>query len=337
MLRLIFNPLSGQFDYVSNLELAAVGSTPNANGASISASQILTLQPADATHPGILTVADWNTFNNKQASGFYITDLTGDATASGPDSAVLTLATVNGDVGSFGSATQVAAFTVNDKGLITAASNIAIQITESQVTNLTTDLSNKVTNPMTTTGDTMYASNTATPATVARLGIGSTGQVLTVVAGIPAWATIPAGGNPSRVWVFGGNGFGSVSTNIRRFSTTQVNTGSDITYADSSTLGGTFTINTTGVYTMTYGEASTIGAYSFGVTNNANSTDVTTNVVSLTKPTVLTLQSNSVASDPMSLCVAHYLTAGDVITAQVDGPANKVSTDKASFEIVGPL
>ena len=41
-------------------------------------------------------------------------------------------------------------------------------------------------NPMTTTGDTIYSSSGSTPA---RLGIGSTGQVLTVAAGIPSWAT----------------------------------------------------------------------------------------------------------------------------------------------------
>lgn len=47
-----------------------------------------------------------------------------------------------------------------------------------------------MTNPMTTTGDTIYSSSGSTPA---RLGIGTTGQVLTVSGGVPAWAT-PAGG-----------------------------------------------------------------------------------------------------------------------------------------------
>ena len=42
---------------------------------------------------------------------------------------------------------------------------------------------------LTTTGDTIYASGASTPA---RLGIGSTGQVLTVSGGLPTWAT-PAG------------------------------------------------------------------------------------------------------------------------------------------------
>lgn len=48
-----------------------------------------------------------------------------------------------------------------------------------------------MTNPMTTTGDTIYSSSGSTPA---RLGIGSTGQVLTVAGGIPSWASPAAGG-----------------------------------------------------------------------------------------------------------------------------------------------
>jgi hypothetical protein len=47
-----------------------------------------------------------------------------------------------------------------------------------------------MTNPMTTTGDTIYSSSGSTPA---RLGIGTTGQVLTVSGGLPAWAAAPGG------------------------------------------------------------------------------------------------------------------------------------------------
>ena len=46
-----------------------------------------------------------------------------------------------------------------------------------------------MTNPMTTTGDMVYSSSGSTPA---RLGIGSTGQVLTVAAGIPSWGSAPS-------------------------------------------------------------------------------------------------------------------------------------------------
>jgi hypothetical protein len=71
------------------------------------------------------------------------------------------------------------------------------------------DDSNAIQNALlTTTGDTIYASGASTPA---RLGIGTTGQVLTVAGGVPTWAT--AGG-------------GSGVTLVRRASFTNVaNTG----------------------------------------------------------------------------------------------------------------
>lgn len=82
--------------------------------------QTLNIPVQDGTQDrGLLNKVDWTTFNNKQASGNYITALTGDVTASGPGSAGATLATVNSNVGSFTNAN----ITVNAKGLITAASN----------------------------------------------------------------------------------------------------------------------------------------------------------------------------------------------------------------------
>jgi hypothetical protein len=49
----------------------------------------------------------------------------------------------------------------------------------------------KALQPGTTLGDLMYASATANTNT--RLGIGTTGQILSVVSGVPAWAAAPAG------------------------------------------------------------------------------------------------------------------------------------------------
>jgi len=73
------------------------------------------------------------------------------------------------------------------------------------------DDSNAIQNALlTTTGDTIYASGASTPA---RLGIGSTGQVLTVTGGVPAWAT-PAGGGGKVLQVVATNaGTTSSSTN----------------------------------------------------------------------------------------------------------------------------
>jgi hypothetical protein len=53
------------------------------------------------------------------------------------------------------------------------------------------DTTTKALNPSTTLGDIEYRSSTANTNT--RLGIGTTNQVLSVVGGVPAWATVSAG------------------------------------------------------------------------------------------------------------------------------------------------
>jgi hypothetical protein len=54
------------------------------------------------------------------------------------------------------------------------------------------DTTTKALNPSTTLGDIEYRSSTANTNT--RLGIGTTGQILTVAGGVPSWATAAAGG-----------------------------------------------------------------------------------------------------------------------------------------------
>lgn len=64
---------------------------------------------SDTTHNGYLSSTDWNTFNNKQTSGSYITALTGDVSASGPGSAS---STVNSIAGSSASSVHTATLLV---------------------------------------------------------------------------------------------------------------------------------------------------------------------------------------------------------------------------------
>ena len=83
-----------------------------------------------------------------------------------------------------------------------------------------------MTNPMTTTGDTIYSSSGSTPA---RLGIGSTGQVLTVAGGVPSWAT-PAGGGGKVLQVVSA----TYSTQFSTSSATMQDTGLSATITPSS-------------------------------------------------------------------------------------------------------
>lgn len=85
-----------------------------------------------------LACADLSDASSGCGSSAGITALTGDVTASGSGSVAATLATVNANVGTFGSATQAGQFTVNAKGLITAASNITVTPAVGSITGLGT-------------------------------------------------------------------------------------------------------------------------------------------------------------------------------------------------------
>lgn len=114
---------------------SAVLTITGGTAAIIGSGLTIQVKAASGSQAGYLSSADWTTFNGKQASGSYITALTGDGTAAGPGSAALTLATVNGNAGTFGSSTQVGQFTVNGKGLITAVSNVTLDTLPSQTGN----------------------------------------------------------------------------------------------------------------------------------------------------------------------------------------------------------
>lgn len=77
-----------------------------------------------ASTNGYLSSTDWNTFNNKQVAGNYITALTGEVAAAGPGSAVATLSTTGVSANSYGSASAIPTFTVDSKGRLTAASSV---------------------------------------------------------------------------------------------------------------------------------------------------------------------------------------------------------------------
>jgi len=108
----------GPTDNVTFGSVTAENLTPNTALVSNGSDKIIS-STTTATELGYVsgvTSSIQTQLNGKQASGSYITALTGDATAAGPGSVPITLATVNGNVGTFSYPTV----TVNAKGLTTA-------------------------------------------------------------------------------------------------------------------------------------------------------------------------------------------------------------------------
>ncbi len=109
--------------------------------------------------------------------------ITASADASGTltsGNLALTLATVNGNVGTFGSSTAIPVVTVNAKGLVTAVTTAAFTGTAPLATSLAGG----------TTGSLVYQS---APSTTAFLTAGTASQVLIGGASSPSWSSTPAG------------------------------------------------------------------------------------------------------------------------------------------------
>ena len=149
--------------------------------------------------------------------------------------------------------------------------------------------------------------------TTAMLAVGTAGQVLqTNGAGAPSWATISAGVGDHEIIVNTGGGFGSTNTRIRRFTTIESSVGTDITYADSATLGASFTINTTAIYAISYTERFNSANY-FGI--SVNSTELSTTINTITGTDRVALQYMDSGNGAMSVSVTVRLAAGDVVRA----------------------
>lgn len=106
------------------------GSVTNPTSAPAITLTLGAITPTSVAATGNVTGANLSGTN----TGDQTISLTGDLTGSGTGSFAVTLATINSNTGSFGGATQVGTFTVNAKGLVTAASNVTVTPAASSIT-----------------------------------------------------------------------------------------------------------------------------------------------------------------------------------------------------------
>ena len=130
-----------------------------------------------------------------------------------------------------------------------------------------------------------------------------------------------------QVVVHSGNGYGSTNTKRRRYSTLTENTGTAITYADSSTLGATFTINNNGVYVIQRSELYNSTNGRGGIALNPSSG--TTNYSSLAAAQKLGGFSAVSAAPFGTITVTRRLTAGDVVAMHDDSTLFDGTTDNS--------
>lgn len=162
------------FDGTANISISATDATarvpetrtisttaPLAGGGDLSANRTFSITAATALAAGSMSAADFTKLANlatvaTSASAADLSTgtlpaarmpaLTGDVTTVA-GAVATTLATVNASVGSFGSATQVGTFTVNAKGLTTAAANVTITPAVGSITGLGTGVATFLATP----------------------------------------------------------------------------------------------------------------------------------------------------------------------------------------------
>jgi len=151
-------------------------------------------------------------------------------------------------------------------------------------------ISSVINNTLTsTTGDIIYASAANTPA---RLGIGSSAQVLTVSGGIPAWSTTSATAESFTLLNSGGTALSGTTTTISGIS------GKGTLYVmvvggSTDAAGASFSLRLNGDTTTKYGWCGT--RYQFSTTYSTNNFDSTNSISDTTFR--MGLMSNNTASE----------------------------------------
>ena len=137
----------------------------------------------------------------------------------------------------------------------TISSTSTTQAATANAVKTTYDLANGATpkSVLTTIGDIFYASAASTPA---RLGIGTTGQVLTVNAGIPSWASP-----------------GSLPSNYGYFANTVTQTNLDTTNGNAVTFNTTLANNNFSIVSSSQVTAAVAGTYIVTATLQQSKTD----------------------------------------------------------------
>lgn len=116
----------------------------------------------------------------------------------------------------------------------------------------------------------------------------------------------------------GASGNGTTNTKIPRWTTVRTNTGGDVTYADSATLGHTLTIVTQGKYSISFTHSAG-GSEGFGITLNESAGTLNSNIASVAQSEILAIADTPGVGAAAVASWSGYLPAGSVIRGHTSG------------------
>ena len=331
-----------------DVSLGTFGTSPNAKGATIS-SQVVTMQPFDATHPGeVPTGGSSSTFLRGDATWVTPTDtgmtaLTGDATASGSGSVAITVTKTNG-VAFANSATIAAASanTASDIVLRDANGSVALNeaiwaIASTTAASGTTTLTVASTPIQKLTG-TLSQTFVLPDATTLVVGqwfafkCRSTGSLFVQTNGGAALETVIAGAD-SYVYVTDittAAGVWDVSTPM-----SSSNVASTLVFRNSS--GNVAATTFVGALTGTASGNTTYSANNHGVVVSGSANAMT--VIAPVSPTTSVLQSGGASADPTWATIAAIFvnafesvatTLGDLVYGGSSGTPTRLAGDTSN-------
>lgn len=140
----------------------------------------------------------------------------------------------------------------------------------------------------------------------------------------------------SVIALFGGSGYGSTNTRIRRYTTINRNIGKALSLAQSATLGDSITINKNGIYVARCSDQQTTAVSTRnGISLNSN--QLSTDVDAITARNIVTggFTSNTTYIGIGNYCTRPlYLKAGDILRGHTGGQPDGTSTAFIRLEVV---
>ena len=149
-----------------------------------------------------------------------------------------------------------------------------------------------------------------------------------------AWTITFSGGyytlTDSYVRLDTANGYGTTNLAIRRFTNIVGQAGSDITYTDSATAGGLFSINTAGIYVISYNDQ--FSALS-GLGVSLNSVNLSSAIGAIPVGEILCVTTVPAINVPSCASYKGYIPAGVSVRAHTGAISTGTATTLCQFSI----